>query len=92
MEKKETVFIAFSTQKGGMGKTTLTVLTAGYLHYVRGYNVAVVDCDYPQFSRADMRERDVEQVMKDDYYKKTAHIQFTQIGKNAYPVESCTSV
>jgi cellulose biosynthesis protein BcsQ len=26
--KKETVFVAFSTQKGGMGKTTVTVLTA----------------------------------------------------------------
>jgi MinD-like ATPase involved in chromosome partitioning or flagellar assembly len=26
--KKETVFVAFSTQKGGMGKTAVTVLTA----------------------------------------------------------------
>ena len=37
------IFIAFATQKGGIGKTTLTVLTASYLHYVKGYNVAVVD-------------------------------------------------
>ena len=43
---KETKFIAFSTQKGGAGKTTLTVLTASYLHYVRGLNVGVVDCDF----------------------------------------------
>lgn len=42
------IFIAFATQKGGIGKTTLTVLTASYLHYVKGYNVAVVDCDAPQ--------------------------------------------
>jgi len=90
--KKETLFIAFSTQKGGMGKTTLTVLTASFLHYVRGYNVAVIDCDYPQFSIADMRERDVEQVINDSHYKKMAHIQFTQIGKDAYPVEDCSSV
>ena len=90
--KKETLFIAFSTQKGGMGKTTLTVLTASYLHYVKGYNVAVIDCDYPQFSIADMRERDVEQVSTDDHYKRMAYIQFTQIGKNAYPVEDCSSV
>ena len=90
--KKETLFIAFSTQKGGMGKTTLTVLAASYLHYVKGYNVAVIDCDYPQFSIADMRERDVEQVMNDNHYKRLAHIQFTQIGKGAYPVEDCTSV
>ena len=33
--EKETLFIAFSTQKGGAGKTTLTVLVASYLHYVK---------------------------------------------------------
>jgi cellulose biosynthesis protein BcsQ len=60
--KKETLFIAFSTQKGGVGKTTLTVLAASYLHYVKGYNVAIVDCDYPQHSIVEMRERDVAQV------------------------------
>lgn len=49
------IFIAFATQKGGIGKTTLTVLTASYLHYVKGYNVAVVDCDAPQNSIADLR-------------------------------------
>ncbi|MDR0540816.1 MAG: ParA family protein [Dysgonamonadaceae bacterium] len=92
MEKKETLFVAFSTQKGGAGKTTLTVLAASYLHYVRGYNVAVVDCDYPQFSIADMRKRDVEQVMKDSHYKRLAHIQFTSIEKKAYPVEECSAV
>ena len=31
---KETKYVAFSTQKGGAGKTTLTVLVASYLHYV----------------------------------------------------------
>ena len=30
--KKEPLFIAFSTQKGGAGKTTLTVLMASYLY------------------------------------------------------------
>lgn len=34
-------YVAFSTQKGGAGKTTITVLVASYLHYVKGYNVAV---------------------------------------------------
>jgi cellulose biosynthesis protein BcsQ len=90
--KKETLFIAFSTQKGGMGKTTLTVLAAGYLHYVKGYNVAVVDCDYPQHSIVEMRKRDVEQVMKDDHYKRLAHVQFTGLKKKAYPVEESTAV
>ena len=85
--KKETLFIAFSTQKGGVGKTTLTVLAASYLHYVCGYDVAIVDCDYPQHSIAEMRERDVEQVRDDDYYKRLAHNLFTTLKKKAYPVE-----
>ena len=70
--KKETLLVAFSTQKGGAGKTTLTVLTASYLHYVKGYNVAVVDCDYPQFSIKDMRERDMRNVANNPYLKKLA--------------------
>jgi len=89
---KQTLFVAFSTQKGGAGKTTLTVLAASHLHYVKGYNVAVIDCDYPQFSIADMRKRDVEQVMNDLYYKRMAHVQFSQLGKAAYAVEDCTPV
>ena len=86
--EKETLFIAFSTQKGGAGKTTLTVLVASYLHYVKGMNVAVVDCDYPQHSIAGMRKRDAEQVGADEDYKRMAYEQFTRLGKKAYPVLS----
>ena len=50
-------FVAFSTQKGGAGKTTLTVLAASYLYYVRGLKVLVVDCDFPQYSIEDIHER-----------------------------------
>ena len=84
--EKETLFIAFSTQKGGAGKTTLTVLVASYLHYVKGMNVAVVDCDYPQHSIAEMRKRDLKTVMEDEEYKRMAYEQFTRLGKKAYPV------
>ena len=62
--EKEPVYLAFSTQKGGAGKTTLTVLVASYLHYVKGYDVAVVDCDYPQHSIAGMRQRDLKLAWK----------------------------
>ncbi len=80
MEKKN-LCVAFSTQKGGAGKTTLTVLVASYLHYVKGYDVAVVDCDYPQYSIAEMRERDLRMATEDDYYKSMAHEQFTRLKK-----------
>lgn len=82
----ETLNVAFSTQKGGAGKTTLTVLAASYLHYVKGYNVAVVDCDFPQHSIAEMRERDLQMAMEDEYYKLMAYEQFSALGKKAYPV------
>lgn len=84
--KKEPIYVAFSTQKGGAGKTTLTVLVASYLHYVKGYNVAIVDCDFPQHSIFEMRERDLNTVMEDDHYKAMAYEQFTRLAKKAYPV------
>lgn len=85
MEKK-TLNVAFSTQKGGAGKTTLTVLVASYLHYVKGYKVAVIDCDFPQHSIAEMRERDLQMTMDDDHYKLMAYEQFSTLGKKAYEV------
>ena len=56
-------YVAFSTQKGGAGKTTITVLVASYLHYVKDCNVAIIDCDYPQFSASDLRKRDREKML-----------------------------
>ena len=63
-------FVAFSTQKGGAGKTTLTVLVASYLYYVKGLKVLVVDCDYPQFSIEDMRQRDMDLIECSPSFKK----------------------
>ena len=40
--------IAFATQKGGAGKSTISVHVASALAYVYGYKVAILDCDYPQ--------------------------------------------
>ncbi len=89
--KQKTKYVAFSTQKGGAGKTTLTVLVASYLHYVKGNNVAIIDCDFPQHSIFEMRERDFKMVETDEYYKGMAYEQFTRLKKKAYPViESST--
>ena len=51
-KKKEPLFVALSNQKGGVGKSTLTILLASYFHYRKGRNVLVVDCDYQS---SDMR-------------------------------------
>ena len=62
--KKEPLFVALSNQKGGVGKSTLTVLLASYFHYHKAKNVLVVDCDYPQHSMMTMREWDIKNVEK----------------------------
>lgn len=86
------IFIAFATQKGGIGKTTLTVLTASYLHYVKGYNVAVVDCDAPQNSIADLRAREIKVIGESAYFKALACDHFRRVKKKAYPVIASNAV
>lgn len=82
--KKKPLFIAFSTQKGGVGKTVFTVLVASYLHYLKGYKVGIIDCDYPQFSIDGMRKREEKIITEDDHYKLKAYQQFSQENMNAY--------
>ena len=48
----ESVNISICNQKGGVGKSSLTVLLASYLHYTLGHDVLVMDCDYQS---SDMR-------------------------------------
>lgn len=86
---KKTLKISFATQKGGVGKSTMTTLLASLLHYRRGYDVLVMDCDFPQHSLINMRERDKVNIMKNDYHKKAAMKQFRAIAKKAYPIIRC---
>lgn len=60
------VVIAFATQKGGMGKTTLSVLVASTLHYRRGINVAILDVDGAQLSVYNQRIREAKQLQTDE--------------------------
>ena len=46
----KTKFIAFYSQKAGVGKSTFTTLHASTMHYRLGYNIAVFDADFPQHS------------------------------------------
>lgn len=84
--KRKTVFIAFSSQKGGVGKSTFTTLVASTMHYRLGYNVVVFDADFPQHSLMKMKARDLTMVMENETLKKLAYKQFTTINKKAYPI------
>lgn len=86
MEKK-TLFVAVCNQKGGVGKSAITVLAASYLHYVKGVKTAVIDCDYAQYSIYNMRERDKESVQYSPYFHKKYDSMITRLGIEPYPVE-----
>ena len=87
--KKKTLKISFSTPKGGVGKSTMTALLSSVLHYRLGFNVLVLDCDFPQHSLANMRERDLKTIMQNDYHKRAAMKLYQSINKKAYPIINC---
>lgn len=86
---KQTLNVAFATQKGGSGKSAMTVLVASNLHYNFGVPLAVIDCDFPQYSLYEMRERDSKQVMKNEFLKQMAYEQMQKPGRAAYPIQKC---
>jgi len=85
----KTLKISFSTPKGGVGKSTMTALLSSVLHYRLGFNVLVMDCDFPQHSLTNMRERDLKTIMQNDYHKRAAMKLYQSINKKAYPIISC---
>lgn len=84
---KETLFVAISNQKGGVGKSALSVVLASYFHFEKGLNVAIVDCDSPQHSLVRMRERDKKAVSNRQLIKQ----QWSQVQKKAYPIVGSTA-
>src|SRR5690625_7802023 len=81
---QKTIFVAFSSQKGGVGKSTFTTLLTSTLHYRLGYNVAVFDADLPQHSLMKMKTRDLAMVMENENLKRIAYKQFMSIKKKTY--------
>lgn len=84
--EKDTILVAICNQKGGVGKSTMTVMLAGYYHYLKGLNVAVIDCDYPQYSLMRMKERDMRTVESSEHFKQLMMSQFERIRKKAYTI------
>ena len=67
------VSIAVCNQKGGVGKSTFTVLLASHLHYTLQRDVLVVDCDYPQWSIYNQRSRELEIKFIGSYFEIRNH-------------------
>lgn len=83
---EKTLKIAISSQKGGVGKSTCTILVAGVLHYLKNFNCAIVDGDDPQHSIHVLRQRDMEVVGQSDFLKVALYRQFERIHKKSYPI------
>lgn len=80
------VYVAFATQKGGVGKSTLTTLMASYLYYVEGVEVVAVDCDSTQHSLNVYREHDLLVTKENPYLKKVMHKFYSQFKKPCYQI------
>ncbi len=88
---KQPVLVALSNQKGGVGKSTISVCLASYLYHVMGKNVVIVDCDSHQHSLVNMRKRDIATVEKSDDYKQLVMSQFEKTQRRAYPIVEATA-
>lgn len=80
------VFVAFASQKGGSGKSTLTALTASYLHYIDGVDVLVVDCDSRQYTQKDYRDNDIVVINETPALKKAFMNFYKKFGKQPYEI------
>lgn len=80
------VFVAFATQKGGVGKSTLTALMASYLYYVDGLDVLVMDCDDRQHSLQDYRDKDILVTKENPRLKKALLNFYSKFQKKSYPI------
>jgi cellulose biosynthesis protein BcsQ len=78
----EPIVIAFATQKGGAGKSTIGVHVASALAYVYGYKVAVLDCDYPQNTVQVYRNNELQKIKTDESFSNRLLNQ----GITPYPV------
>ena len=63
------LFVAGSNQKGGVGKSALTVVLSSYLHFEKNLNVAIIDCDSHQPSLVRMWVRDKIADANNAYYQ-----------------------
>jgi chromosome partitioning protein len=80
-----TKFISISSQKGGVGKTTINILAASIFHFLGKERVAVIDCDYPQHSLEGLRNKELAQLQANP--DKAA--EFQALGQPSYPIIGC---
>lgn len=87
---QDPIYVAFATQKGGAGKSTLTTLVASYLHYVLGKRVLALDCDPRQHSMVEYREKDKLLIRENPVIHRRFTRFMEQFRADAYEIVKCS--
>lgn len=83
---KNSIYLGFASQKGGVGKSTLAEILASILYYEKNIPLIVVDCDGTQESFFKLRERDRDFIESSPNIGKELHQRLACYGKKAYPI------
>ena len=80
------IFLGFSSQKGGVGKSTLAEIISSILYYERGFRLFVVDCDLSHDSFYKLRQREKAFVESNPQVSEHMRNYFTALGRTSYRV------
>ena len=88
MEQTNTspIFLGFSSQKGGVGKSTLAEIVSSILYYEKGFELFIVDCDLSQDSFYKLRQREKTFVEGDPLVSEQMNNYFSALGRVSYRV------
>ena len=88
MEQIQTspIFLGFSSQKGGVGKSTLAEIVSSILYYERGIRLFAVDCDLSQDSFYKLREREKACIESDPQLSQQMRQHFSSLKRTAYRI------
>lgn len=88
MEQTNTspIFLGFSSQKGGVGKSTLAEIVSSILYYEKGIELFIVDCDLSQDSFYKLRQREKTFVEEDSLVSQQMNNYFSTLGRVSYRV------
>ena len=80
------IYAAFASPKGGVGKTTLTILAASNLHYTGDLRVVVIDCNYPLYPIDSFRQNEVAAIQENPSLGRKIMRQFRGIDRKVYQI------
>ena len=80
------IYLGFSSQKGGVGKSTLAEILSSMLYYEERISLFVVDCDLTQDSFFKLREREKGTIGEDPALTAYMQTYFHQLERRSYRI------